>query len=98
VSPFTPQTLEIDMSMQALPIQKRGNFCPSGYNSDGDMCTPQSGTNPAILKVGGFCPSGWHADGDYCVADSSNPKNVFQKSGAFCPSGYHSDGDYCVED
>ena len=88
---------EITMTMQAMPIPKKG-ACPIGYHSDGDMCMPDPGAKPAMLKAGSSsAPIGWHTEGDYIVADSTNPRNVIPKTGSSCPLGYHTDGDYYVQ-
>ena len=57
---------EYPMSMPVMPLPKNGP-CPSGYNTHGNYCVPQSSAKPAILK-NGPCPSSWNTYGNYCVS------------------------------
>jgi len=81
-------------AQNSMPILKNGS-CPSGYSSQGNMCSPNANAKPAIPRSGS-CPSGWSTQGNYCLANSANPKNAILRSGA-CPSGYSQQSNYCLQ-
>jgi hypothetical protein len=81
-------------AQNSMPILKNGS-CPSGYSSQGNMCSPNANAKPAIPRSGS-CPSGWSTQGNYCLANSANPKNAILRSGS-CPSGYSQQSNYCLQ-